>query len=494
MLPYALLSLSMLALRQAPSGTQLHVRLTTPVGSYGSVVGSPVSAVLIAPLVIEGETLIPEGSTLSGTITRAQRVGFGIVHETATLGLGFTSVTLPDGTSLPVSTRLTDVDNSRERVVQDGSIRGVRTTSSVSYRASGYLRTLLCWEVHAGLAFWIIKTMVVQVPEPEIYYPAGSELTLMLTDPWVSKPTERSDEPETGLTHDDRQDLEQVTADMPYRAYTRNSNRPSDLVNVMFVGSHRQIAATFKSAGWTETKPPSFKSVLHGMRAVAESRGFGAAPMSSMLLDKAAPDMAWQKGLNDMAKRHHIRIWKRHETWNGQEVWVGAATRDVDFAYFRPGQMFTHKIESNVDEERDKIANDLKFTSCTNSVDWWQRADGPRNTRNATGDLMYTDGRLAVIQLNDCNSPRITHTEDAKLLRVHGNHFQRFARRQILSIRSDFYRRNRYWRAYEATRWLVAAVRRNRQLRDPSPAISVEQSGTERESLFARARNSSWFR
>ena len=35
------------------------------------------SAVLIAPLVIDGETLIPEGGTLSGKVTRAQRVWFG---------------------------------------------------------------------------------------------------------------------------------------------------------------------------------------------------------------------------------------------------------------------------------------------------------------------------------------------------------------------------------------------------------------------------------
>ena len=494
MLPYALLSLSMLALRQAPAGTQLHIRLTAPVGSYASAVGSPVSAVLIAPLVVDGETLIPEGSTLSGTVTRAHRVGFGIVHETATLALGFTSVTLPDGAVLPVSTRLTDVDNSRERVVQDGSIQGVRTTSSVSYRFSGYLRTLLCWEVHAHIAFWVIRTMVVQVPEPEIYYPAGAELTLALTDPWVSTPAPPPSVPERALSHDDHQDLEELTAKIPYRAYTKSANRPSDLVNLMFVGSHDQIAAAFESAGWTETKPPSAKSIFAGIRAVSESRGFGGAPMSSMLLDNAAPDMAWQKGLNDMSKRHHIRIWKRPETWEGQEVWMGAATRDVDFAYFRPGGAFTHRIESNIDDERDKIAHDLQFTSCTDMVDWWQRADAVRNTRNATGDLMYSDGRLAVIRLNDCSSPRPKRASEAPALRVHGNVFQRFARRQILSVRSDLYRRNMYWRTYEAGRWLVASIRRRRQLRDPAPAGGFDRSGTEADSFFTRARNSSWFR
>ena len=43
MLPYMfLLPLSLFALRQAPAGTELHVRLVTPVGSYASRAGDPV--------------------------------------------------------------------------------------------------------------------------------------------------------------------------------------------------------------------------------------------------------------------------------------------------------------------------------------------------------------------------------------------------------------------------------------------------------------------
>jgi hypothetical protein len=494
MLRYALLSLALLVLRQAPAGSRLHIRLTTAVGSYGSVAGSPVSAVLIAPLVIDGEPLIPEGSTLSGTVTRAQRVGFGIVHETAALALAFTSVTLPNGTSLSVATRLMDVDNSREQILQDGSIHGVRTTSSLSYRFSGYIRTLLCWEVHARIALWVIKTMIVQVPEPEIYYPAGAELTLALTEPLTSIASATTEPSERRLSRADYQDLDQLMAQMPYRAVVRGSNRPSDLVNVMFVGSHNQIAAAFESAGWTEAKPTTIRSVFHGVRAVSESRGFGAAPMSSLLLDNAAPDMAWQKSLNNVAKRHHVRIWKRPGTWNGQEVWVGTATHDVGFAYFRRGHILTHRIEANVDDERDKIVHDLQFTFCADAVDWWQRVDAPRSTRNATGDLVYTDGGTAVIRLNDCDEPRLTSAPDSMPLRVHGNGFQRFLRRQVLSARSDYYRNNIYWRSYEATRWLVTAIHRKRQLRDPAPSGDLDQSATTADSFFTRARNSSWLR
>jgi len=56
----------------------------------------------------------------------------------------------------------------------------------------------------------------------------------------------------------------------------------------------------------------------------------------------------------------------------------GAATRDIDFAYLRPGQRLTHRIEQYIDQERDKVAYDLEFTSCVEAADWLDRPDVPR--------------------------------------------------------------------------------------------------------------------
>ena len=130
MLQYAWLALNLISLRQVPVGTELHVRLATPVGSFGSRPGAPVTAVLIAPVAVNGETVLPEGSIFSGMVTRAQAVGFGIAHETSALSLDFDTCTLPGGFRMPVATRLLEVDNSREHVIANGSIHGVRTTSS----------------------------------------------------------------------------------------------------------------------------------------------------------------------------------------------------------------------------------------------------------------------------------------------------------------------------------------------------------------------------
>ena len=146
------------------------------------------------------------------------------------------------------------------------------------------------------------------------------------------------------ITDDEREELSRIATVMPYRTRVPGSGRSSDLTNVLFIGSHNQMSTAFNAAGWTQPSPPSFRDHVHWIRAVAELRGDGGAPMSLLLLNGAEPDMSWQKGLNDVSKRHHIRMWKAAGTWHGREIWVGAATRDIDFAYLRPGKKLSHKI------------------------------------------------------------------------------------------------------------------------------------------------------
>ncbi len=482
----AALAVTLMGLRQMPAGTQLHIRLTTPVGSYASQPGDPVNGVLIAPVLApDGEILLPEGSSVLGRVQSVKRVGLGLKHETATLELAFDRLIQPGGAASPLASRVLEVDNSRERVTAEGRILGVRSTASIGYRVSGYIRTVLAWELHAHVALLVAKLALVHVPEPEIYYPAGSELTLALTGPLLS--LARPDHREQLTPAEDAQ-LRQLVAEMPYRTLSR-AGRPSDLINVIFLGTRQQIEQAFRAAGWTPPSPATMRARLAGARAVVENLGYSAAPISHQTLDDRPPDMAWQKNLNDIAKRHHVRIWKQPQTWNGSEIWLGAATRDVDYAYLRPDSAgVTHRIEQDIDHERDKIAYDLQFTSCTSLVDWWDRPGAPLSAHNATGDLMTTDGRLAVIRLNDCGSPRLA-VASSEPLPEHGRFVQRLVRREILSFRSDSYRANLYWRSYEGTRWMVTAIRRHRRGNAAPPEPSAAHP-----SSFQRAFNSSWLR
>ena len=108
LLSFLWFSINLSAIRQAPAGTPVHVRLTTTVGSYASKAGTPVGAVLIAPVMVDGETVLPAGSVVSGRVKRAVRVGVGIPHETASLDLEFDQVALPGGAPVSLAARVAE--------------------------------------------------------------------------------------------------------------------------------------------------------------------------------------------------------------------------------------------------------------------------------------------------------------------------------------------------------------------------------------------------
>ena len=488
---YALLALSLISPRQAPPGAQLHIRLTTAVSSYASRAGDPVSAVLIAPITfgftvapsLSEQIILPRGSVVSGTVKSVQRVGLGLRHENAAFDLEFTSVTLPNGDRFSISCRVLEVDTGREQVASDGSIRGARPTGTLSYRTGGYIRTALQWQPQLAAASWAIKTLLLQVPEPELFYPAGVELTLALTQPLlaplaaVPAVQTQSSSPVSGgqpASGDERARLAEIAAAMPMRTHTLSPgrpdrNRPSDLTNLLFIGSREQLTVAFEAAGWTQPDSPGMRTNIRRIRAVAEGHGHANAGMSLLAVEGFAPDMAWQKGFNDVSKRHHLRIWKQPETWYGRETWIAAATRDIDFAYWRPGHSITHKIDENIDEEREKVVNDLVFTSCAALLESYERPDVPTVARNATGDPMKTDTRISIVELRECNPPSYLSRDDGPILPRHGRGIQRFARREILSLRNDLLRGNLYWRIYEGIRWTAVWTHQRRGTANDGP-------------------------
>jgi LssY C-terminus len=455
--------------REVPAGTALHVRLTDAVGTYASRPGSPVSAVLIAPVAITGGGVLPAGSILSGEVSSVQRIGLGVVRERASLTLDFHSLALPGmapgSIAEPVFTRMAAVDTGREEVTPTGSIRETRATSSLGNRALHYARKVMMFNLHAQLALFAIKSVLMQVPEPEIYLPTGAELTLTLTQPLRAPALlDAPDGLPRGLTAEERDDLAPAIAKFPERTSSTH-DAPSDLVNLVLIGSHDEIAAAFDAAGWSQARPYSFRANWKSAMAIAFNSSYQDAPMSSLLVNDLPADMSWQKGFNDIYKRHHVRLWSMGETEDGREIWIGAATRDIDVAYFRPGAFVTHKVAGLVDQERDKIVNDLVFTSCTEAVDWWDRPGMPHESRNATGDRLSTDTRLAVVAFNACQNLEALPAGDT--LPMHGSKMQRVVRREIMSFRSDMIRNNPYWRAFEGARTLVTIVRQRRQVADP---------------------------
>jgi len=125
--------------QELPAGTVVQLRLRQGLSSFGSKPDTPVSAIVIAPIAVGGKTLVPLGTELTGVVEETKRVGLGFSREVARLHITFDMAHLPDGQSLPIVSRITGVDNAREKVDQEGRIRGIRATASFSSVVSGFL-------------------------------------------------------------------------------------------------------------------------------------------------------------------------------------------------------------------------------------------------------------------------------------------------------------------------------------------------------------------
>jgi hypothetical protein len=107
--------------------------------------------------------------------------------------------------------------------------------------------------------------------------------------------------------------------------------------------------------------------------------------------------MAWQKGNNTFASRHHLRIFRRPGSFQGKPVWVCSSTQDTGIEFSDRDRTFIHKVDPEIDKERAKVVTDLVFTGLVKSVAIVERPDVPTTVENATGDTLHTDGRMAVV-------------------------------------------------------------------------------------------------
>jgi hypothetical protein len=197
----------------------------------------------------------------------------------------------------------------------------------------------------------------------------------------------------------DETGLIKLVASQPFQTMAEKPSKPSDITNLMFIGPEEKLKAAFAAAGWSPAAALDARSAIETVRAVSEMRGYKEAPVSVLLLDGRPPDLVFEKQNNTFAKRHHLRIWRREAVFQGQPVWVCAATHDTGISFSEENHTFIHKIDSEIDKERAKVVSDLLFTGQVASLALVARPEVPTKGENATGDQVVTDGSMAVLLL-----------------------------------------------------------------------------------------------
>jgi LssY C-terminus len=201
----------------------------------------------------------------------------------------------------------------------------------------------------------------------EILFPAGTDIQIQVVRPSTLKQKlSWAGWPRLPVTPE----LEQLVRTAPLRTYARNKT-PSDLTNLMFLGTRDELIAAFGEAGWIEADDLGLSSALKTAKATIRQTGYGSGPVSLLMLEGRQPDLVFQKSLNTFAKRHHIRIWKLAKTYNGREVWVGAATHDIATSSSKAYTKWSHRIDPHVDRERDWVETDLLFIGTATPMLTW---------------------------------------------------------------------------------------------------------------------------
>ena len=455
---------------QLPEGQSLWIRLASPVSTYTARVGDSVHAVLTQDVDCGSDVVLPMGTSIEGVVRSKRKVGWGIRHETSALEIEFNRVTEANGSAIDISARVEEVENAREQV-KHGVIQGVLSSDTFQGRVNSRLIHLPTWNPYSDLGLIIYKATFPIFPEPEIYYPAGTDLRLKVKAAVSSLPIAVKTTLEPAPA--DTSQLDAWIQQMPQRSTTAKSVN-ADLLNLVFLGSREQVQAAFREAGWHNSDPVSRHSFANNLYALLNNSGYAQQPMTTFLLDGKPEDMNWQKGLNSYGRRDHLRIWR----WTGEEsadsVWVSSSTRDTSAILSVKYHGFVHHISPNIDDERSKVIRDLNFAGCVSSVTYVSRPGISTITQNATGDAVRTDGSIAVVQLKDCQpvNPELGGNSTAAKFKP-GNHAFRYMRREILTFRNDIWRANVIYGLYDVGRMAITAMRHQ-----PVPPLDDESRPT----------------
>ena len=171
-----------------------------------------------------------------------------------------------------------------------------------------------------------------------------------------------------------------------------------DMVNFVLIGSEKQVQSAIDAANFHVADTDDKKAVLEAAMTTYENKDYLAMPMSTLYLFNRPQDFGYEQAepIAMVASRHHFRLWKAPFTWNGQTVWVGAGTHDIGFAKDKRNGSVTHKIDPNVDGERENIGASLEKGGKVKSMSYYLPPNPVQDAKNATGDGYKSDGRILV--------------------------------------------------------------------------------------------------
>jgi hypothetical protein len=345
------------------SGTPVKLQLMATMSSGHARAGDRLEFVVSQDFEIGGFTVIRAGANATGSVVKVKRK--------RPLGIAGTVIIKLDS-------------------VQLANGEGAELTASKEFRgrARGF-----------GMAMGLAVTAA-------IYLPAAPAFLLMPgRDSTVLKGTEviaytkgdfSVDSEHLPVAQETDSQLGETINLLPPRVLNREG-REGDMLNLIFAAKEGDLEEAFAHAGWVKTETSTPHIIWH---LLWKRTHYARLPMEKLYVFGRAQNYSYAlpDPVSLVAHRHHLRIWKTDRVVDDIPIWVAAATHDVaiEFEKFR----LSHRIDPNVDAERDFIATDLAKTSQLKSERFVHGIQPVFNAQTATGQSYYSDSRILFLELN----------------------------------------------------------------------------------------------
>ena len=199
------------------------------------------------------------------------------------------------------------------------------------------------------------------------------------------------------LANDNVLELFSGNSALPKYSETLTGKKDEPLSFIIIAKNDKQLIDNFKQAGWNLAERQNLKSILKLIEAYIFNQNYSTAPMTPSFWNTQVHNFGFEKPTpaENIKERHHARFWKTNLALpDGQLIYVGTTSLDEGLKK----SIIIHKIDPNIDAEREQLFNDLQQAGIISNFTKQQFVE-PLLGKNFAGDLFFTDGEIYILYL-----------------------------------------------------------------------------------------------
>jgi hypothetical protein len=227
-----------------------------------------------------------------------------------------------------------------------------------------------------------VRTFTFLIPVP------GLQVDYRKVD-WTSLMSTRDE-----VAYDSPEAFRKALEELPCCATGEGGTKMADPLNIVIIGSGRDVLYALLRSGWDETAAAS--SYDPTARLPWE---FRYQPVKSLYLFERHQDAAFRKSRSTLNERNQLRLWLSPYTFEGKNVWAGQISRII-----RRTAWNKFIIEPDVDEARTYLLQDLWYAQAILKYGYVKGtgvATIAKPRKSLHDDNYFTDGRRLVIWISD---------------------------------------------------------------------------------------------